>query len=61
MGGYPETIWQKCHLPFFPRRMMDGRWTTSAGGQVWRRKRQDGKWEYQQDEETVEEWLDRQW
>jgi hypothetical protein len=41
--------WHQCNLPFFPRRTIDGRWTSDCG-QVWRRKI-NGKWEYKQDEE----------
>jgi hypothetical protein len=43
-----------------PRRTVDGRWT-SLFGQTWRRRRQDGCWEYQQDKETIDEALDRMW
>lgn len=52
-------IWEKA-WPLFPHRTVDGGWTSGCG-QVWRRRRADNKWEYQQDEETYEEWLDRQW
>jgi hypothetical protein len=54
-----EMIWHKCRNPFLPRRTIDGGWTLGAG-QVWKRK-VNGKWEYQQDEETMDEFLDRQW
>jgi hypothetical protein len=53
-----ETEWHKCPTPIIPRRTIDGRWAIEPG-QTWRRKRPDGKWEYRQDAETVDEWLDR--
>lgn len=56
-----ETIWHKCRSPFFPRRTVDGGWTIEHLGQLWRRKRPDGKWEYRQDDETYEDQILRQW
>lgn len=53
-----ESLWHKCKEPFFPRRTVDGGWT-SAFGQTWRRRREDGRWEYKQDVETLEEFEDR--
>jgi hypothetical protein len=53
-----EALWHKCRAPIIPRRTIDGRWAMEPG-QTWRRKRPDGKWEYRQDNETVDEWLDR--
>ncbi len=54
-----EDIWHPINRPFWPRRTVNGSWTI-GNGQVWRRKRPDGKWEYQQDEEKFEDWTDRQ-
>jgi hypothetical protein len=53
-----ECLWHKCAAPIIPRRTINGKWAIEPG-QTWRRKRPDGKWEYRQDEETVEEWIDR--
>ena len=39
---------------------VDGGWT-SFMGQTWKRLRDDGKWEYRQDEETEEDFYHRQW
>lgn len=51
-----ETEWHKCsRIPLFVT--LEGRNPT---GQRWRRKR-DGKWEYRQDEETLDDFLDRQY
>jgi hypothetical protein len=50
--------WQPCSL-IFPRRTIEGRWTLGEG-QVYRRK-VDGKWQYKQDEEHYEDWLNSQW
>jgi hypothetical protein len=50
--------WQPCSL-IFPRRTIKGRWTLGEG-QVYRRK-VDGKWQYKQDEEHYEDWLNSQW
>ncbi len=55
-----ETIWHKCRFTFLPHRTVNGGWTWGAG-QTWRRRNTDGKWKYQQDDETAEAWLDRQW
>lgn len=54
-----DHLWHKCHL-FWPRRAIDGKWIVPGHGQMWRRKRA-GRWEYQQDEETLEAFVDRQW
>ncbi len=50
--------WKKFY-PLIPRRTVDGGWT-NVFGQSWRRFK-CGKWEYKQDKETEEDWLDRQW
>ena len=55
-----DNLWHKCELPIFPRRDVNGGWTIPGRGQVWRRKI-NGRWQYKQDEETVEAWEDRQW
>lgn len=40
-------------------RLTDGTWS-SGNGTMWRRRREyDDRWEYQQDEETAEEAMDR--
>jgi hypothetical protein len=54
------SLWHKCRNPFIPRRTVEGGWTNIIA-QVWRRRRPDGKWEYRQDEESVESWQTRQW
>jgi hypothetical protein len=55
-----EALWHKCHPPIFPRRTVDeGR--TWKVGQTWRRRNAEGKWEYKQDEETLQEYFDRQY
>lgn len=57
--GMEDAYWHECN-PFIPVKTIDGKWTLSPG-KIWRRKRPDGKWEYRQDEETFDEWIDRQW
>lgn len=52
-------VWHKCPSPILPRRTVDGGWT-SFFGQTWRR-RVAGKWQYQQDPETEEEFWDQVW
>ena len=52
------SVWEKTWI-IFPRRTVDGQWTNSAQ-QVWRRK-VDGRWQYKQDAETPDQWLERQW
>lgn len=42
---------------FFPAKTLDGAYAL----RVWRRLRQDGKWEYKKREETGDEWQARQW
>lgn len=53
-----ESLWHKCWL-ILPRLLINGKLSLGPG-QVWRRK-VNGKWQYRQDEETDEEFLDRQW
>lgn len=55
--GEDETLWHKCSS-FPPHRTIGGKWTLMPG-QVWRRK-VNGKWQYKQDEETAEDWAERQ-
>jgi hypothetical protein len=45
--------WHKCRPPFFPQRTVDGSWTCGSR-QTWRRRREDGNWEYRQDDEETE-------
>ena len=52
-----ETLWHKCSAPLFAR----GIHFFLPHGQTWRRRSKDGKWEYRQDEEAYDAWLDRQW
>lgn len=52
------ALWHKCHL-VFPKRTIDGQWTGVS--QTWRRKRDDGKWEYRQDQPTADDFYDRQY
>lgn len=44
-------------LSLWPRRLIDGAWSAPTG-QMWRRRTATG-WEYRQDAETVEEFVDR--
>jgi len=52
------SIWRRCY-PLIPHRTVTGTWTNPYG-RIWRRKRNE-RWEYREDEETEQEWLDRQW
>lgn len=53
-------VWEKAHL-FFPRRSVDGGWVDPGNDNpIWRRK-VNGKWQYKQDPETREQWIERQW
>lgn len=62
---FPEKIkpedyyWSEVTSPWQPKvRLTDGTW--SGNGVMWRRRRKsDDRWEYRQDEETVEEQMDR--
>lgn len=61
---FPETprpedyFWSEVTSLWQPKvRLIDGTW--SGNGTLWRRRRPDGVWEYQQDPETVEEQMDR--
>lgn len=56
MSMTDKHLWHKCTAPFFPRRTVEGGWTTSAG-QTWCRKI-NGRWQYRQDEETEADWED---
>lgn len=51
-------LWHKCGQPLLPVILEDGR-LQIPGRQLWRRK-VNGRWVYQQDEETEEEWDNRQ-
>jgi hypothetical protein len=50
-----EHVWHKCRAPLLPKRDIDGKWLEDLG-QIWRRRREDGKWEYRQDPETRDHW-----
>jgi len=54
-----ETLWHRCN-PWWPiRRGEDGRlFLIDHSGQVWRRCI-DGRWQYKQDAETLEDAEDR--
>ncbi|QIG74374.1 hypothetical protein EVC08_062 [Rhizobium phage RHph_N65] len=54
-----DYVWSRYDPIFQPLvRLTDGTW--SGNGAMWRRRRQsDGRWEYQQDPETLEEQMDR--
>ncbi|PDS97511.1 hypothetical protein CO659_12665 [Rhizobium sp. S9] len=62
---FPEPIkagdyrWSKYDPLFQPKvRLVDGTW--SGSGTLWRRRRrEDNRWEYQQDPETLQESMDR--
>lgn len=52
------TLWHKCDPPWFATvTLVDGT-KANPGGQLWRRQRPDGAWEYQQDPESLEDWMD---
>lgn len=53
-----DLDWQQCRSPFIPRKTVEGGWT-SWMGQTWRRRDADGRWEYRQDPETMEQWEER--
>lgn len=55
-----DYIWHKCTGPVIPKPTVNGKWTFEPG-QCWRRRGLDGKWEYHVDDETCDEWADRQW
>ncbi|MBB5664732.1 hypothetical protein GGE68_002929 [Rhizobium leguminosarum] len=63
---FPEQIrpadyhWSKYDSAFAAVvRLTNGEWS-SGNGTLWRRRRSsDDRWEYQQDEETLEEQMDR--
>jgi hypothetical protein len=54
--------WEKCQPPilFFLHDTIEGKrlW---MGGATYRRRAKNGRWEYRQDEETEQDWLDRAW
>lgn len=58
--GPTDAVWTK-YEPTFPPvvRLIDGSW--AGEGAMWRRRGLDGRWEYRQDPETMEEWAIRQW
>lgn len=60
MADNDQTQWKKCNQPLLPVRLVNGKWS-SLNGQMWRRRKPNGKLEYQQDEETLEEFYNRQW
>ena len=43
-----NPAWEKCRPPFWPRRTIDGGWTSIPSGQAWRRKF-NGKWQYKRE------------
>lgn len=53
------SLWHKW-TTIFPVRLINGK-RERLVGQVWRRRGPDGRWQYKQDDETDEEWSDRQW
>ncbi len=53
-----DGIWH-AYTPLLLVRLTSGRWSRPEG-QIWCRY-SSGRWEFQQDEETEEEWLNRQW
>jgi len=52
--------WTPCNSPIIPRRTVTGGWTAWSG-QTWIRLAEDGKVEYLQTEESLEQYFDRQW
>ncbi len=58
--GPNDYVWSKYDPLFQPIvRLENGK--LSGDGTLWRRRRKDGRWEYRQDPETLEEWSCRQW
>jgi hypothetical protein len=53
LSGDELAVWHKCRTPFWAK--VSGR---NPSGQAWRRT-VNGKWEYRQDPETEEQFLDR--
>jgi hypothetical protein len=49
--------WHRCRPPFFPQPTVNGSWTCGSR-QTWRRKREDGSWEYKQDWANERAYLD---
>lgn len=62
---YPdhELTWHECKPPMFPRRTVDGGFTSTSifPGKTWRRRGLGGKWEYRQDPQSPAEWEAEQW
>jgi hypothetical protein len=56
--GSPDAAWRKCRTPVFPQPTVDGSWTCKSG-QTWRRRRNDGQWEYKQDGDREPYWFCR--
>jgi len=54
---HDAALWHRW-WKMFPVRLNDGRWSRSVG-QLWRRRSGSG-WEYQQDAETEDQWMERQ-
>lgn len=52
--------WHKISRPFLPVRLINGTLSDTMVGQLWRRWNGE-RWEYQQDEETKEEFDTRAW
>jgi hypothetical protein len=57
-----DAAWQQCLPPvlFFLYKTIDGKRLWMAG-QVWRRRGANGRWEYRQDEETEQDFIDMSW
>lgn len=57
--SYDPTCWHKCNA-FFPRRLVGGRFSRLVNPKLQRRWNGTA-WEYRDEEETFDEWADRQW
>lgn len=56
-----DLLWQEIAPPLWRSvRLIDGR-RSQQTGKLWRRRAASGAWEYRQDPETLDEFLDRQW
>jgi len=56
-----DFAWREIDPPLFASLMLiDGR-RSQQTGRLWRRRTAAGDWEYRQDVETYDEFIDRQW
>lgn len=53
-----DYVWHVTTQPLWPRKTVEG-YVTRSEPTLWRRRRPDGVWEFQQTPETVEAQMDR--